>query len=83
MIKAWNLQSIGTTMNHNVHNKLAQTKGYCCHEHCMEEIETDAIWLESCLNQMHHWHPIGAEVTSWVERLALVMVHVLHDDHCI
>ena len=35
------------------------------------------------LDQMHHRHPNRAEVISWVERLRLLMVCVLHDDHSI
>ena len=70
-------------MNCNDHDKLAQMAGYCCHLQCMEEINTDAIWLQSHLDQMHHQHPNCAEVISWVERLRLLMVHVLHDDHSI
>ena len=54
-------------MNRNDHGELAQTAGYCCH-----------------LDQMHcQPHPNCAEVISWVERLRLLMVHVLHDDHSI
>ena len=70
-------------MNCNNHDKLARTAGYCCHLHRMEEIDTDAIWLQSHLDQMHCQHPNCAEVISWVERLGLLMVHVLHDDHSI
>ena len=70
-------------MNCNDHDELARTAGYCCHLHCMEEIDTDAIWLQSHLDQMHHRHLNRAEVISWVERLGLLMVRVLHDDHSI
>ena len=70
-------------MNRNNHDELARTAGYCCHLHRMEEIDTDAIWLQSRLDQMHCRHPNRAEVISWVERLGLLMVRVLHDDHSI
>jgi hypothetical protein len=67
--------STATTMNTNV---LARRRGFCCHRHRIEEIQTDVAWLESRWRQFMRRRMIPErDERNWVRKLGSVMVRLL------